>query len=430
MRRIQNLALSIEQSKLILGTFAQYQGGREAITEMRGTSRGPDSEERSSNREPSSRAAGGPRKTDGTQGSCRVLTESRKCYNRSKYGHVVRECPLRVARVSHIEPKHEAPTEKDETLSSRVNRTRCLGMAVKENGSSANDLIRDRVMVPLHVLGEKFQALIDTGSMISIVPVQILAKIQDRGFDLDSLIMVPKSKLKPVFDASDNRMDFLAASKERLRRWRSILVQRRKLRQYWEPMRSLGINIAIEKERVISPKEAKQNNVMTLCPTWRYGTTRSGMSGERDGEVERVIRPCKQGVAAGVFTIKDQRTTIPVVSKSSKPLLLKEGEDIGHWGTDKWLERWEDANPLMVNDEKEAKLTASERESLASIDTGSVRIIVPVQILAKIHDRGFDLDSLIMVPKSKLKPVFDASDNKDGFPCGCIHTSQIRARSD
>uniref|UniRef100_W6N9G5 Uncharacterized protein n=1 Tax=Haemonchus contortus TaxID=6289 RepID=W6N9G5_HAECO len=47
--------------------------------------------------------------------------------------------------------------------------------------------------------------------MISIVPVEFLAKAQDKGVDLDSLSMIPKAKLKPVYDASDRRMDFLAA---------------------------------------------------------------------------------------------------------------------------------------------------------------------------------------------------------------------------
>ncbi|XGW16659.1 hypothetical protein V3C99_001814 [Haemonchus contortus] len=86
-----------------------------------------------------------------------------------------------------------------------------MGMKLSGKGTEESDLIGERLTISLKVLGEQCQALVDTGSMISIVPVELLAKAQDKGVDLDSLSMIPKAKLKPVYDASDRRMDFLAA---------------------------------------------------------------------------------------------------------------------------------------------------------------------------------------------------------------------------
>ncbi|VDO91603.1 unnamed protein product [Heligmosomoides polygyrus] len=74
-----------------------------------------------------------------------------------------------------------------------------------------NDLVGERMVVPARVLGSKEKALLGTRSMISIVPVEMLARARDRKVDVDSFKFVEKSKLTTVHDASGNRMDFLGA---------------------------------------------------------------------------------------------------------------------------------------------------------------------------------------------------------------------------
>lgn len=49
--------------------------------------------------------------------------------------------------------------------------------------------------------------------MISIVPDGVLARAKDRGFDVDSLEVIPARERMPVFDASNNEMQFLDATK-------------------------------------------------------------------------------------------------------------------------------------------------------------------------------------------------------------------------
>ncbi|KAK6019494.1 hypothetical protein OSTOST_14870 [Ostertagia ostertagi] len=108
------------------------------------------------------------------------------------YGHIGRECPQRATRVNQIGKKEQQEGRGKATLSSIVDQARSPGDGVR-------------------LLNGENPALIDTGSMISIVPVEVLGKAKDRGFDVDTLKLVEKSQLAPVFDASENKMEFLGA---------------------------------------------------------------------------------------------------------------------------------------------------------------------------------------------------------------------------
>ncbi|XGW16660.1 hypothetical protein V3C99_001814, partial [Haemonchus contortus] len=178
---VKRLALSIEQSKLILAKRREYSSPSWKTRALQYNGR---------------RESGFDDKATPYRGS---------------YGHVARDCPGRVAKVNQIEPKEKEPSRDGRLLSSIINEARCMGMKLSGKGTEESDLIGERLTISLKVLGEQCQALVDTGSMISIVPVELLAKAQDKGVDLDSLSMIPKAKLKPVYDASDRRMDFLAA---------------------------------------------------------------------------------------------------------------------------------------------------------------------------------------------------------------------------
>uniref|UniRef100_A0A7I5E7W1 Integrase catalytic domain-containing protein n=1 Tax=Haemonchus contortus TaxID=6289 RepID=A0A7I5E7W1_HAECO len=178
---VKRLALSIEQSKLILAKRREY-----SLPSW---------------------------KTRAVQYNCNREPGfgDKEAHYRGSYGHVARDCPGRVAKVNQIEPKEKEPSRDGRSLSSIINEARCMRMNITGKGSEENDLIGKRLTISLKVLGKQCQALVNTGSMISIVPMELLAKAQDKGVDLDSPSMIPKAKLKPVYDASDRRMDFLAA---------------------------------------------------------------------------------------------------------------------------------------------------------------------------------------------------------------------------
>ncbi|KAK6017783.1 zinc knuckle, partial [Ostertagia ostertagi] len=135
-------------------------------------------------------------------------TEKRKCFKCLKYGHIARHCPQQSIRVNRVKEQEDA---EKLTLSEIIKQARSLGMTVRREEGNLCDLVGGRVVKQVTLLGSKNPALIDTGSMVSVIPVEILAKAQNRGIDVDALKLTEKSQLAPVFDASDRRMRFLGA---------------------------------------------------------------------------------------------------------------------------------------------------------------------------------------------------------------------------
>ncbi|KAL6734307.1 hypothetical protein Aduo_004863 [Ancylostoma duodenale] len=52
--------------------------------------------------------------------------------------------------------------------------------------------------------------------MISIIPLGVLVRAHQRGLDIDSLQAIPKEEIQPVFDASNNQMNFVGSVRIRV----------------------------------------------------------------------------------------------------------------------------------------------------------------------------------------------------------------------
>ncbi|KAK6031472.1 hypothetical protein OSTOST_02375 [Ostertagia ostertagi] len=136
--------------------------------------------------------------------------------------------------------------------------------------------------------------------------------------------------------------------------------------------------------------------------------------GDPKSEVERVIWPNKRGVELGVYAIKDQKTAIPVFNSSMEPLLLKEGEEIGHWGTDKWHERWEDCNPLISDEGANEVLSEEERveklEELLLANTESLALDGELRGLLKKYSDTFSISDKELSQTELVKMTIDTGD--------------------
>ncbi|EPB72591.1 reverse transcriptase [Ancylostoma ceylanicum] len=68
-------------------------------------------------------------------------------------------------------------------------------------------------------------------------------------------------------------------------------------------------------------------------------------------DTDYVLWATKEGVASGVYSIRNQQTTVPINNTTSSPLMLKEGEEVAYWGTEKLRENWRELTPTMMDTE-------------------------------------------------------------------------------
>lgn len=144
---VKQLALSIEQSKIMHNarktTMASWRvssdqyhslGGHKVADQGRGLHREEQIREMN-RREPEGVHRGSPstRSRFNTAGAKQGANDNRKCYNSSKYGHIGKDCPQRLAKVNQIEYGGKLIGKEKQTISDVVREARSLGMAVKEN---------------------------------------------------------------------------------------------------------------------------------------------------------------------------------------------------------------------------------------------------------------------------------------------------------
>nr|CDJ98289.1 unnamed protein product [Haemonchus contortus] len=126
----------------------------------------------------------------------------------------------------------------------------------------------------------------------------------------------------------------------------------------------LGIQVVLPPQEPTLQAEASERVVVArrmYIPPYGKALVSARHEGISDGE--RILWPTKHGIAAGVFKITNQEVKVPMINNSEEPMILREGEEIGHWGTEKWREGIEDLRPLMMDSETH-ELTPEERRKV------------------------------------------------------------------
>ncbi|KAK5974309.1 Zinc knuckle [Trichostrongylus colubriformis] len=115
-----------------------------------------------------------------------------RCYNCKGRGHLAKDCKKKRELGSKITSMTVKEHQSTQNLAQQHH-----GMAVPQVGRKSITKVR--------IFNDVWSALLDTGSEISILPVKVLQRIENRGHRLQEH---PVDKDRRILDASGNRMKF------------------------------------------------------------------------------------------------------------------------------------------------------------------------------------------------------------------------------
>ncbi|KAK6043702.1 hypothetical protein COOONC_18792 [Cooperia oncophora] len=250
------------------------------------------------------------------------------------------------------------------SLSTRVRGGCCITAEERARGSSQrpqtekSPLFGKKMTVELELLGIKARGLLDTGSEITILPGKVLLRAKRAGFDIDrALVEHEIDQTKRVYDASGSAMQFVAVLEVPIRdcssgRKVSALVHVSRVK---DDMVILGTNVLpmfgyqLTREgrpldnptktetgawlqevvpTIPNPTVAKVARREYIAPGAMSWVQLTGCDKDADWLLDSGIQLIHSGVC---HVKKDGPVEVPVINRSSAPVVLKEGEPVGQW---------------------------------------------------------------------------------------------------
>ncbi|XGW15120.1 hypothetical protein V3C99_000979, partial [Haemonchus contortus] len=304
---------------------------------------------------------------------------SRKCYNCNEYGHIAWQCPLKEARVSQVSHDSEERTwgNQRKPLTTMIKEIQSMGIRTERKIAPKTDIIGEKLTRTAELLNCQVQALIDSGSMISIIPLQILATAHQKGFDIETLKREDDNRIETVYDASNHPMTFLGIVWIHVKLQDGISsdvafhISKEKSNEILlgtNALKKLGVQIVMEptsreqqksETNDIPPSSvlaADRITVPALCV--RLVTAVCDIAKE---STKGIIWAAKQGINSGVYKVRNKKITLPIQNREHEPMVIKKGEKLGEWGTEKWLTKWEDCTML---DQENFEMNTNEKQKL------------------------------------------------------------------
>ncbi|RCN43506.1 hypothetical protein ANCCAN_10514 [Ancylostoma caninum] len=204
----------------------------------------------------------------------------------------------------------------------------------------------------IEIFGMKAKALIDTGSVITIIPLGLLKKAMKRGADLDKMVtMMGSGSATQVYDASGNLMSFLMliAATISVEGAGSARVQMHIQKSENDTillgtnaLESLGIRIQLgssakeeqQPKRDSSESLASAAHKVIIPP---FSAAKVVLTGPTD-PTRQVFLSSDDRIASAVCQVSDGHATVSVVNRESKAWKIPKGQPLGTWTQDRWYD--------------------------------------------------------------------------------------------
>ncbi|KAK6056865.1 hypothetical protein COOONC_05627 [Cooperia oncophora] len=200
---------------------------------------------------------------------------------------------------------------------------------VRKSAPTRTEAYGEPCYCDIEVFGLNTKALIDTGSVISIIPVGLLQLAHNLGADIDQTgTILGDADKDEVLDASGNPMTFLKriAVDIKVKGAKKANVQLH-VQQASDTLILLGTNAM----------EALGIGV-SLTPETDTDTEDVLELQREDCNSEQVFWSNSNKIASGVCRISHGHGIIPVVNKGEEPWVIPKGKVLGEWSNDLWYD--------------------------------------------------------------------------------------------
>ncbi|RCN53811.1 zinc knuckle [Ancylostoma caninum] len=305
-----------------------------------------------------------------------------KCYSCAEEGHIAAECPRRLGpkiparKELKSHSTRQAPNTEmgtDDLIQPGSSFTTYLNNWCKaiqgshEDAERATTAYGEPCICDVEIFGMRARALVDTGSIITIVPVGLLKRTRNEGIDLDSKVtMIGKGGEQRIVDASGNPMQFHMIIEADVKLVGSPTI---KAQMHVHPssdevlllgtnvLGALGVrvqmpdggsNMSQPRRDAGNPqrdagnqlhgghtfKLAKAQDRVVIPPN---GSATIELTGDYSGS-ECIFWSNRKDIASGVCRKTQGTAPISVVNKTEEPWVIKKGETLGKWSDEKLYE--------------------------------------------------------------------------------------------
>uniref|UniRef100_A0A7I4YHH5 RNA-directed DNA polymerase n=1 Tax=Haemonchus contortus TaxID=6289 RepID=A0A7I4YHH5_HAECO len=282
-----------------------------------------------------------------------------KCYTCGKEGHVAVDCRKRGKPTgrNHRDNGHSDGSSKGRngpplgsSLVTELDRWCKTVQSIGKEVGPHPSAVGKPSTCEVEIFGVAAKALVDTGSVVSIVPVGLLKQVRERGVDLDAKAsIVGDGKQRKLYDASGNAMGFLSeivtevtvvgAGKASVH----LHVQQSKddtLLLGTNALSELGISLRLTpyKDRDVTkdlhPNMAYSDRRVVVAPG-KIATVQIRGS-FRDGAC--VFWSKSPRIESGVCQVNQGKAELSVINQGSESWVIGQGEDLGTWSAETWID--------------------------------------------------------------------------------------------